>query len=555
MMRNTFAARLFLLSMLGSGFDVTVAVANAAEAPPPVALVSAGPGLLEWTPLVEAEGMTLVLADSQGVVRTHYFAPGEAPALSLFDAQGAPLPDDTYTWELRVTPRLGADLQRKIEDARRRGNEGQLARLSRVSAPLVQSGYFTLADGRLVAPDLVESPVSGSRQGSPAALDIVTAPDQMVTDDLIVDGKGCIGLGCTNNESFGAEALRLKQSVVRLRFEDTSTQAGIPARDWQLTVNDSASGGAGRFSVEDLTAGATPFTVAGGAPSNSLYVSPSGSVGVGTATPAARLHVPSGEVRLPGGLGGVLSTHFNFAGDGKNYIRGTTVLADSVGSVGIGTANPETRFHVEGMSLFHFDDWGNDTVIFRGQKSGAPNNWGEYAIRTNYLGLVFRNTQSDTEMLFVGREGAVGIGTHSPSSKLHVNGGDIRVSGGSFIDDGVTLNAPDYVFEPGYQLMPLADLKAYVAREKRLPNVPSAGEIKQQGLDLSRFQMRLLEKVEELTLYTLAQHEEIALLKEENAKLEVRLETLAPMANEAGTTLQHLVHQLEERLARLEGKQ
>jgi hypothetical protein len=45
-----------------------------------------------------------------------------------------------------------------------------------------------------------------------------------------------------------AVELRLKQSVVRLRFEDTSAQAGFPAHDWQLTINDSASGGADRFS-------------------------------------------------------------------------------------------------------------------------------------------------------------------------------------------------------------------------------------------------------------------------------------------------------------------
>ena len=59
----------------------------------------------------------------------------------------------------------------------------------------------------------------------------------------------------------------------------------------------------------------------------------------------------------------------------------------------------------------------------------------------------------------------IGIGTTTPASKLHVNG-DIRVSGGSFIDDGVTLNAPDYVFEPSYKLMPLEELREFVTQEK-----------------------------------------------------------------------------------------
>ena len=258
MIRRILAARFFLLLMLIGGLDAFTAMAG--EAPP--ALMSTSRNLLEWTPVIDFESITLSLADPQGLVRTHRFGPGEAPVLSLFDAQGIPLRDGTYTWELRVTPRRSA---------------------GRSSAPLVQSGYFTMANGNLVVPDL-----SDPAEGRPKA---ITSEDQMVPDDLIVDGKGCIGLGCSNNEVFFAEALRLKQSVVRLRFEDTSVAAGLPARDWQLTVNDAASGGADRFSIDDLTAGTTPFTVRGGAPSNSLYVDSTGRLGVGTSTPAQQLHV------------------------------------------------------------------------------------------------------------------------------------------------------------------------------------------------------------------------------------------------------------------------
>jgi len=125
------------------------------------------------------------------------------------------------------------------------------------------------------------------------------------------------------------------------------------------------------------------------------------------------------------------------------------------------------------------------------------------------------------------------ISITTPASKLHVNGGDIRVSGGSFIDDGVTLNAPDYVFEPSYKLMPLGELREFITQEKHLPNVPNAREVKEQGLNLSQFQMRLLEKVEELTLYTLTQDQQLATqqeelrnLSEQNAMLQERLAAL-----------------------------
>jgi hypothetical protein len=108
--------------------------------------------------------------------------------------------------------------------------------------------------------------------------------------------------------------------------------------------------------------------------------------------------------------------------------------------------------------------------------------------------------------------GSVGIGTRTPVSRLHVYG-DIRTTGGAFIDDGTTLNAPDYVFADDYALIPLAQLAQYIRRERHLPNVPSAAEMKAQGLNLSQMQMRLLEKIEELTLYVIAQHERIAELE------------------------------------------
>jgi hypothetical protein len=116
--------------------------------------------------------------------------------------------------------------------------------------------------------------------------------------------------------------------------------------------------------------------------------------------------------------------------------------------------------------------------------------------------------------------GDVGIGTETPQDKLEVYGGNIRVTGGSFIDDGTTLNVPDYVFESDYVLMPLDDLRAFIAQEKHLPNVSSRDDIKKNGLNVSQFQMTLLEKVEELTLYTLEQQEEIEILQQQVAALQ-----------------------------------
>ncbi len=66
---------------------------------------------------------------------------------------------------------------------------------------------------------------------------------------------------------------------------------------------------------------------------------------------------------------------------------------------------------------------------------------------------------------------------------------------------------PDYVFETGYKLTPLAEVKQYIALNKHLPNVPSAEEVKENGLSLGEGNKILLEKVEELTLYLIQMEE------------------------------------------------
>ena len=61
----------------------------------------------------------------------------------------------------------------------------------------------------------------------------------------------------------------------------------------------------------------------------------------------------------------------------------------------------------------------------------------------------------------------------------------------------------DYVFEPDYKLMPLAEVEAFTKTNKHLPEVPSAAEIERSGLDLAKMNLILLKKVEELTLHAI----------------------------------------------------
>lgn len=124
---------------------------------------------------------------------------------------------------------------------------------------------------------------------------------EVIAENLIVQGKLCAGVDCASTESFGLENLKLKHNNTKLLFDDSSTTAGFPATDWRLTANDSFTGGVNRFSLEDATAGTVPVTVRGAAPNDSLFVSNLGRVGLGTATPDARLDIEAAsapDIRL-----------------------------------------------------------------------------------------------------------------------------------------------------------------------------------------------------------------------------------------------------------------
>ena len=155
------------------------------------------------------------------------------------------------------------------------------------------------------------------------ALRPVTAADQVIPDDLIVQGSECVGLDCVNNENFGFDTIRLKENNLRINVTDTSTQAGFPTNDWELTFNDSASGGSSKFSVTDITGGKVPMTITAGASTNSIFVDSTGRVGFRTSTPVLDLHVNTSNtpaLRLEqNNTGGFTAQTWDVAGNEANF--------------------------------------------------------------------------------------------------------------------------------------------------------------------------------------------------------------------------------------------
>jgi hypothetical protein len=273
------------------------------------------------------------------------------------------LPDGEYRYHIDLAAPALATRAGSGPDGRAAASPASTAKLVPVD------GTFRVAAGQIYA----ASPTA-SRQdsGSPHTASEGATPasplDQVIADDLIVQGSECLGLDCVNNENFGFDTLRLKENNTRIQFNDTSTSTGFPNHSWYLVANDSASGGANKFSIDDLTAGTEPFTVSGSAPTNSLFVDSSGRVGLGTSTPVLRLHVtytdtPGIRLEQTNG-GGFTAQTWDVAGNEANFfVRDLTggsklpfrirpgaptssidIAAD--GSVGVGSASPTARLDV-----------------------------------------------------------------------------------------------------------------------------------------------------------------------------------------------------------------
>ena len=314
----------------------------------------------------------------------------------------------------------------------------------------------------------------------------------------------------------------MKENNTRIKFDDTSTSGSFPNNDWQLTANDSANGGLNKFSIENTTVGRIPFTVEGSAPTNSLWIDDGGRIGFGTSTPVVENHIVDGDsptIRLEqDGSSGFQAQTWDMAGNETNFfVRDVTngsllpfkirpgaatdsLVIDAQGDVAIGVANADTKLHVKesengnitNVLLLENTDTNGGALMAFSQGNGSSQ-W-RVGVKNTDKFEITKSGSGEVELEII-PEGSAGAGVY--------------VNSALFVD-AQQLNVPDYVFEKDYKLLSLDELQSFIVENKHLPGVPSSAEIQTAGhIDLNEFQMRLLEKIEELTLHTLAQEKRI----------------------------------------------
>jgi hypothetical protein len=235
-----------------------------------------------------------------------------------------------------------------------------------------------------------------------------------------------------------------------------------------------------------------------------VYVS--GSVGVGTANPQGLLNV-----------GGPVYGGYWYGSGGLAPVTGivqsdnNTSLAGNTPALLLYNSDPTAgNFNQIMFASLNTNSTPVGIASIAAQADARTGSWGQGE-------LVFstsRTGSGNTEAMRINGSGNVGIGTTTPQHLLHVAG---TVGAEEVI---VSATGADYVFQPDYHLVPLSNVNTYIQEHQHLPGIPSAAEMQKDGVNVGDLQVKLLAKVEELTLHMIQLEEENGALKDRVKRLE-----------------------------------
>ncbi len=263
-----------------------------------------------------------------------------------------------------------------------------------------------------------------------------------------------------------------------------------------------------------------------------------GNIGIGTTNPTEKLQIENGIIKVRNNNSNrfIWSRTDNtmaagLAGDGGRKVfivadNSTRMTIDgNTGNVGIGISTPPSKLHILNISNQ------NGFVV-----ENSSTSMGGYGLTVNNTsttnGYLLRLRSSAVDKLIVTGNGDVGIGTTDTKGfKLGVNG---RIAANE-IKVATYPNWPDFVFENNYNLPTLKEVEQQITENGHLKNIPSAEEIKKDGFFLGEMDSKLLQKIEELMLYTIDQEKKLEIqnnkIKSQSDKIEkLEIEKLKSMS-------------------------
>jgi hypothetical protein len=349
--------------------------------------------------------------------------------------------------------------------------------------------------------------------------------DQVVSDDLIVQGSVCIGVVCGDGEGFVSESLRLREFVNRIRVVDQSTTGGsFGYRDWIIDFNE--DGGPGDFMsfADNGNAGELYrriMVLRAGAPSNSVYVDPLGSVGLGTAAPIVRLHMVYGNtpaIRLEqdGSVGFTPRVWQITANDERFGVADITggkfpfvievgapsggFRLSSTGRVGLGTLGADAPLEVKSTAT----NIGTGNAVLKLVNPAGPTAMQMQPFGT---GFFWNFAASDNNTFNINRSGNSAV-------EMSLNGsGNLTISG-TIKTAGPTCAAGcDAVFDADYDLPSIEDHAEAMWAKKHLPNVGPT--LPNEPVDLSERYGLMLNELETAHIYIEQLHREKVELRAE----------------------------------------
>lgn len=228
--------------------------------------------------------------------------------------------------------------------------------------------------------------------------------------------------------------------------------------------------------------------------------------------------------------------------------QNTTDNINRTGNVSIGTANATEKLNIRGniqlmgmsdYSIYSNSIYGRTGIYCNLNSASGP-----------FLEMFGKSNAGNPGVIALGSHGTTGEtwftnynpNTNSWTIQAKITAGGRFVIGdcnpwagnyGLYVQKGIltseikvalpnTNDWSDYVFAPDYKLMPLPQLQQYIDENNHLPDVPSAEEVSEKGINLGKMDATLLKKIEELTLYTLELNKQLVTLQEKISTLELK---------------------------------